>query len=179
MVFYVTPQTACITGCIATLIAFVWLFSSVYFQLGPQILHFCRCIVTLTAFILLIFTVWQQMFFQVFCTRWWIVTLVAFVWLISQIHITMYPQVGAINNCWEIADWSLFNNCLWKCCPALNSCLVENLESKTFSQRQKPMLSCRQYHPMLYFGRKSLQFYATIFTCRIVDMSLDILVLSG
>ena len=43
------------TLCIVTLVAFVWLFLTVYFQMAPQITWLKRCIVTLVAFFLLLF----------------------------------------------------------------------------------------------------------------------------
>ena len=44
-------QRACIRGCKVTLVALVWLFSTVRFQMCPQMLCIGRCIVTLVAFI--------------------------------------------------------------------------------------------------------------------------------
>ena len=46
-----SPQIAFIRGCIVTLVAFVWLFSTVYFQMFPQIACPRRGIVSLVAFV--------------------------------------------------------------------------------------------------------------------------------
>ena len=42
---------ACLRWCVVTLVAFVWLFSSVCFQVSPQIICQRGCIVTLFAFV--------------------------------------------------------------------------------------------------------------------------------
>ena len=64
---------------IVTLLAFVWLFSTVRFQMSPQIACLWGCKVTLVAFVWLFSTVRFQMCSQMACTRRGIVTLVAFV----------------------------------------------------------------------------------------------------
>ena len=62
------------------LVAFVWHFSTMCFQMSPQCAYMKRCIVTLVAFVCLFSTVCYQMSPQCACMRGSIVTLVAFVW---------------------------------------------------------------------------------------------------
>ena len=45
------PQSACIIGCIVALVAFVWFFSTVSFQMCPQMAPVRRQIFTLVAFV--------------------------------------------------------------------------------------------------------------------------------
>ena len=51
------PQSAWIRGCKVTLVAFVWLFSTVRFQMCPQSACIRGCKVTLVAFLWLLSTV--------------------------------------------------------------------------------------------------------------------------
>ena len=71
---------------IVTLVAFVWLFSSVRFQMCPQIACSIGCKVTLGAFVWFFSTVRFQMFPQSACRRECKVTLVAFIRLFSTVH---------------------------------------------------------------------------------------------
>ena len=75
------PQITCMRGCKITLVAFVWLFFIVRFQMCPQNVCPRRCIVTLIAFVQLFTTVRFQMCPQIAFLRRGIVTLVTFVWL--------------------------------------------------------------------------------------------------
>ena len=79
MPFHVCHQLVCPNGCIATLVAFIWLLSTVSFIMSPQFACFRGCIITLFAFIWLFATVCFQMSPQFACFRGCIVTLVAFV----------------------------------------------------------------------------------------------------
>ena len=63
------PQNICPRGCKVTLVAFVWLFSTVCCQMSPQIAYPRRCIVTLVAFVGLFPTVHFQMCPQMACSR--------------------------------------------------------------------------------------------------------------
>ena len=65
------------------MVAFVWLFSTVHFQMCPQIACPRWCKITLVAFVWLFSTVCFQMSPQIACLRWGIVALVALVWLFS------------------------------------------------------------------------------------------------
>ena len=108
-----SPQITCSIWCIVTLVAFVWLFSTVYFQMSPgkvtlvafvwlfssmcfqmlhQIANLRVHIVTLVTFVWLFSTVCFQMSPQITCSIWCIVTLVAFVWLSSNVSFQMCPQ---------------------------------------------------------------------------------------
>ena len=51
MDFQMSLQVACIRGCIITLVAFVWIFSTVHFQMCPQMARIRRCIITQVAFV--------------------------------------------------------------------------------------------------------------------------------
>ena len=93
------PQAACIRGCKVTLVAFVWLFSTVRFQMRLQTACLRRCIVTLVAFVWLFCTVCFQMYLQIACPTGCIITLAAIIWpdaflclLISDIWKTYIPQ---------------------------------------------------------------------------------------
>ena len=82
-------------GCIVTLVAFVRLFSTVSFQMGPQFTRIRRCKVTLVAFVCLLTTVCFQMCPQSTFIRGSIVALVAFVGLLP----TMSQHMSFDNGC--------------------------------------------------------------------------------
>ena len=92
-------QIACSNGCIITLVAFVWLFSTVRFQMCPQCAWIRACIVALVAFVWLFSDMDFQMSLQVACIRGCIITLVAFVWIFSTVHFQMCPQMARIRRC--------------------------------------------------------------------------------
>ena len=71
---------------IATLVAFVWLFSSVRFQMCPQIAIIRRRKVTLIAFVWRLSTMCFQMCPQLPCPNWCKVALVALVWPFSTVR---------------------------------------------------------------------------------------------
>ena len=56
-------------------------------------------IITLVAFVGLSFTVYFQMCLQMVCPRRCIITQVAFVWLFSTVHFQMCPQMARIRRC--------------------------------------------------------------------------------
>ena len=58
--FKMSPQIMCMTGCIITLVAFVWLVTTVCLQMSPQITYLGGGIVTLFAFVWLFSTVYIQ-----------------------------------------------------------------------------------------------------------------------
>ena len=90
--FQMCHQSACIRGCIVTLVAFVWLFTSVCFHMSPQMAFLGGCIVTLFAFVRLFSTVTFQMSPQIVCVRGCKVTLIAFVWLFSNVSSNCLPE---------------------------------------------------------------------------------------
>ena len=94
-----SPQMACLRGCIFTLVAFVWLFPTVYFKMCPQIACPRRGKVTLVAFVWLFSTVRFQMCPQMTCTKRGIVTLVTFVWLFSTVYVQMSLQFTCFITC--------------------------------------------------------------------------------
>ena len=79
--FHVYFQMVCLRGCKVTLVASVWLFSTLCFQMSPQIACLWECKVTLFAFVWLFSTVYFQMSPQIVCPGGSKVTLAAFVWL--------------------------------------------------------------------------------------------------
>ena len=96
---YVCPQSVCPRGGIVTLVAFVWPFCAVHFQMFPQIACSRRGIIALVAFVWLFSTVFIQMPPQI---AWLIrckVTLVAFVWLFSTVRFQMCPQSACKRGC--------------------------------------------------------------------------------
>ena len=112
----------CSRECIVTLAAFVWLFSTVCFQMCPQIACLKGCKATLVAFVWLFSTVCLQMCPQMACLRGCIITLVAFVWLFSTVCFQMCPQMASIKGCiatliafvWlliiSLYDWNWFTS---------------------------------------------------------------------
>ena len=94
MPFHVCHQLSCSNGCIATLVAFIWLFSTVGFQMSPQSTWVSAGIFTLVAFVRLFSGVCFQMCPQMVRPRGCIITLVAFVWLFSTVCFQMCPQIG-------------------------------------------------------------------------------------
>ena len=80
-------QSACIKGCIVTLVAFVWFLPTVCFQMCPEIACMRGSIITLVAFVCLLSTVFFTMCPQITCPRRCIVTLCAFVWLLFKISV--------------------------------------------------------------------------------------------
>ena len=93
--FQMSPQMACHRWCIITLVASVWLFSTVSFQMPSQIVM-GRGIVTKVAFVWLFPTVFFQMSPQIACLWRCKVTLVAFVWLFSTVRFQMSPQIACL-----------------------------------------------------------------------------------
>ena len=96
------PQISCFRRCKVTLIAFVWLFSTVCFQMWLQSPSMCRCKVTLVAFIWLVSTVHFQMCPQATFHRGCILTLVALVWTFSFIICVCQGNVYIISTFTEI-----------------------------------------------------------------------------
>ena len=76
---HMSPQRTWVRAGKVTLAAFVWFFSTVWFQMFPQMAWLRRCKVTLVAFVWLFSTVNFQMCPQIVCPRRDIATLVAFV----------------------------------------------------------------------------------------------------
>ena len=117
-----SPRIARIAWSTATLVTFVQLFSTVYFQMSPQSIR--GCIITLiaffftflesvflnvssnglykkmqshiNAFVWLCSTVCFQMFPRIVCTKRSITTLVALIWLFSTGYYQMVPQSACI-----------------------------------------------------------------------------------
>ena len=98
--FQVCPQVTCLRGCIFTLVAFVWLLSTVRFQMSPQSSCLSRHQLTLVAFVLLFSTMHLQMVSQSCYPRRRKVTLVALVFLVSTVRIHMVLQFTGIK--WRI-----------------------------------------------------------------------------
>ena len=89
----------CPRGYIITLVAFVWLFSTVRLQMCSQISYLWGCKVTLVTFIWLFSAVCLQMSSQIACQGECKVTLVAFVWFFPTVCLQMYPQMNCLRGC--------------------------------------------------------------------------------
>ena len=83
----------------SALVTFVWLFSTVRFQMCPQIACPRKCIIALAAFVCLFSIVYFQMSPQITCWRGCKVTLVAFFWLFSTLGFQMCPQIACPREC--------------------------------------------------------------------------------
>ena len=81
MLFHMILKTLCISSWKIALIAFFFLFSTMYFQVRPQMTNFKWCIITLIAFMPLFSTVHFQMTSQVTYVVGWIMTLITLVCL--------------------------------------------------------------------------------------------------
>ena len=79
--------------CIVTLVAFVWLFSAVCFQMCLQIACVIRRIITFVAFVCFFSAVCYQMSPQIICLRTCVITLATFFWLFSAVCFQMSPQI--------------------------------------------------------------------------------------
>ena len=88
------PQSADVHSCIVTLVALVWLFSTVGSLMCPQIACMRGCIITQIAFECLSSIVHFQMSLQMVCPRECFITQVAFVWLFPTVCFHMYPQIA-------------------------------------------------------------------------------------
>ena len=86
------PQITCMRRCIVTLVAFVWLFSTVCFQMFPQIACMSGCIFTLVAFVRFFSTAWEDV-----KSHW--LHLFDFVWLFSTVCFQMFPQLASMSGC--------------------------------------------------------------------------------
>ena len=106
------PQSACLNRGKVTLVAFVWLFSTVCFQMSPQNVCPRRCIVTLVAFVQLFSSVCFQMSPQMTCPRRCVFTLVAF--------FQLYSIVCLFQNNFHICI--LRHNCLFVTIPQYKLC---------------------------------------------------------
>ena len=105
---------------IVALVAFVWLFSTVYFQMVPQMACLRRCILALIAFIWFFSSVRFQMCPQIACLRRSIVALISFVWLFSTVCFQMSPQIACLgrNKVTLVAFLSIvrFQKYTWNVC---------------------------------------------------------------
>ena len=110
---------------IVALVAFVWPFSTMYFQMCPQSACIRRGIVTLVAFVWLFSTVRFQMSPQSACMRGWIFTLVAFVWFFFIHFLRLYSSKVLIHHhsdkCLPLCN---------TCCELIKYCLQKVIEEK-------------------------------------------------
>ena len=97
--FQMSTQITCPRGCIITLVAFLCLFSTVHFQICPQIVCLKGFIITLAAFVRL----FPNMCFQMSTQRSWIraskLTLVAFFLLFASVRLRINPQMACMRRC--------------------------------------------------------------------------------
>ena len=103
----VSPQIICTRGCkcVITLVTFVWLFSTVCFQMSPQISCLIRYRITLFAFVCFFFTVC----FQTSSQMAYNVSFGRFVLLLSTVRFQMSPVIAWI---------TFFFKILWLNTPA-------------------------------------------------------------
>ena len=94
-----SPQIACLSRGKVTLLAFIWLFPAVRFQMSPQMACIKRGIVALIAFLWLFSTVYFQMCLQTPCMGGCKVTFIAFVWLFPSVRFQMFPQIACLREC--------------------------------------------------------------------------------
>ena len=104
VLLHMYPQKTWVRAGKVTRDAFVWLFSTVCFQMLTQQPCLRRCKVTLVAFVCFFSTVCYQMCPQIVYPRGGIVTLIAFVWLFSTVRFQMSPEIAWI---------TLFFKILW------------------------------------------------------------------
>ena len=97
--FQMSAQTACLWGWKVTLVAFIWFFSTVCFQMSPQSVCIGGCKVTLVTFVWLFSAVRFQMSPQISSPRGCIITLVAFVWLFSTVCLHVNPRITCLRGC--------------------------------------------------------------------------------
>ena len=88
------PWWRCSLKYLITLVAFVWLFSTVCFQMCPQMACLRRGIVALVTFVCFFSTVCFHMSHQSACLNGCKVALVTFVFLFSTVCFQMYPQTA-------------------------------------------------------------------------------------
>ena len=107
------PQRTWIRAAKLTLVAFVWLFLGVFFQMWPQIVCLRRGIVTLVAFIWLFSTVYFHMRLQRALIRAGKLTLVAFVRIFSTANCRrrIYNRPSFNSTCesgyWKFEKWKV------------------------------------------------------------------------
>ena len=77
------PQISCLKRCKVTLIAIVWFFSRVCFQMFPQIACLNWCIITLVTFKQFFSSIGFHLCPKIISQNWYIVTLIAFVPLVA------------------------------------------------------------------------------------------------
>ena len=102
------PQVACLSWCKATLVTFVWLFSTVFLQMCPQNACLRGNIFALVTFFSLFSTVYFQVCPQIAWMSWCIITLVAFAWPFT-LAIFCHSQLLLYWDCLNLNDdfWEL------------------------------------------------------------------------
>ena len=102
-----------------TLVTFVYLFSTVSFQMRPQMTCPTRGKVTLVAFVLLFSSLGFHLCLQIACMRRSMVKLVAFVWFFSGVHFHMSPQTECMRRgiVTLVAFIWLFSTVRFQMCP--------------------------------------------------------------
>ena len=97
--FQMFLQSACMNGCKVALVAFVRFLARVSFQMSPQMACLNRCIVALLAFVWFFSRVSFQMSLQIAGLNRCKVALVAFVRFDSRMNFQMRPQIACLNRC--------------------------------------------------------------------------------
>ena len=111
------PQSADVHSCIVTLVALVWLFSTVGSLMCPQIACMRGCIITQIAFECLSSIVHFQMSLQMVCPRECFITQAAFVWFFPTVCFHVCPQIAfargrIIALVAFVQPYDIFNLCL-------------------------------------------------------------------
>ena len=118
------PQIACPRWCIVTLVAFVWLFPTVHFQMPPQSA----------------------------CIRRWIFTLVTFIWMFSIVN--FHPLAFNCIITFEILIHYNYENCGFCCntCCKLIKILSPNWYW-SWAGKIRKWNSCLRKHRIIYKNR--------------------------
>ena len=93
------PQVPCMWKCIITLIAFVWLFSTMCIQMGLQITRMKGCKAAFLAFVWFFSHVFFQMSLQIAWPRRHIVALIAFIGFVATVRFQMFSQTYFMIGC--------------------------------------------------------------------------------
>ena len=146
------PQIAFLRGCIATLVAFVWLFSTVCFQMGPQMACPAGCIVTQIAFVWLFSSVQFQMRLHMTCIRGFIVALIAFVWFHEFVISILHTQVVILRSLFHLQSINFVVLCLMVVLNwgrfKITDCLIRStkIESERVQKLCKAWVTAAELH---------------------------------
>ena len=142
------------TSCKITLVAFVWLFPTVCFQMSPQVACLRGCKVALVAFVSLFSIVGSQMSPQIACLRGCIVALVAFFYFphwVLKCLLELHSRIGCICLTFLHCGFSnVSSNCLHQrmhsdtgcICLTFLHCVFSNVSSNRLHKRIHSRIGC-------------------------------------